>query len=88
MAKVFPLEPQKVQKVETKFRRIVTDIPVPGFAADVNHTQDMRAAVHGRSAADRMGSRRNFNVYDRWGNKWLDFSSGVLITNAGHGRKK
>jgi 4-aminobutyrate aminotransferase/diaminobutyrate-pyruvate transaminase/4-aminobutyrate aminotransferase/(S)-3-amino-2-methylpropionate transaminase len=23
-------------------------------------------------------------VYDRWGNMWLDWSSGVLVTNAGH----
>ncbi|MCK5468622.1 MAG: aspartate aminotransferase family protein, partial [Cyclobacteriaceae bacterium] len=29
-----------------------------------------------------------FQVYDKWGNKWLDWSSGVLITNAGHGRKE
>ena len=28
------------------------------------------------------------NVYDAYGNMWLDFSSGVLVTNAGHGRKK
>ncbi len=27
-------------------------------------------------------------VWDRWGNKWIDCSSGVLITNAGHGRKE
>lgn len=27
-----------------------------------------------------------FQVYDKWGNKWIDWSSGVLITNAGHGR--
>lgn len=26
------------------------------------------------------------HVHDRHGNKWLDFSSGVLVTNAGHGR--
>jgi len=25
-------------------------------------------------------------VSDRWGNRWIDWSSGVLITNAGHGR--
>jgi 4-aminobutyrate aminotransferase-like enzyme len=25
-------------------------------------------------------------VYDRWGNQWLDWSSGVLVANAGHGR--
>ena len=29
-----------------------------------------------------------FQVYDKWGNKWIDWSSGVLITNAGHGRKE
>lgn len=24
------------------------------------------------------------NVYDKWGNKWLDWSSGVLVANVGH----
>jgi 4-aminobutyrate aminotransferase / (S)-3-amino-2-methylpropionate transaminase / 5-aminovalerate transaminase len=27
-------------------------------------------------------------VYDAWGNQWIDWSSGVLIANAGHGRKE
>jgi 4-aminobutyrate aminotransferase-like enzyme len=27
----------------------------------------------------------DIQVYDRWGNMWLDWSSGVLVTNAGHG---
>ena len=27
-----------------------------------------------------------FQVWDAWGNCWIDWSSGVLITNAGHGR--
>ena len=29
-----------------------------------------------------------FQVYDAWGNCWIDWSSGVLIANAGHGRKE
>jgi 4-aminobutyrate aminotransferase-like enzyme len=29
-----------------------------------------------------------FQVWDAWGNCWIDWSSGVLITNAGHGRKE
>ena len=29
-----------------------------------------------------------FQVEDAWGNRWLDWSSGVLITNAGHGRRE
>jgi 4-aminobutyrate aminotransferase-like enzyme len=28
-----------------------------------------------------------FQVFDAFGNCWIDWSSGVLITNAGHGRK-
>jgi 4-aminobutyrate aminotransferase-like enzyme len=30
----------------------------------------------------------DFIVSDPWGNRWIDWSSGVLITNAGHGRKE
>jgi len=30
----------------------------------------------------------DFTVSDRWGNRWIDWSSGVLIANAGHGRKE
>ena len=29
-----------------------------------------------------------FLVADAWGNQWIDWSSGVLITNAGHGRQE
>jgi 4-aminobutyrate aminotransferase/(S)-3-amino-2-methylpropionate transaminase len=27
-----------------------------------------------------------FQVFDAWGNRWIDWTSGVLIANAGHGR--
>src|ERR1019366_7240349 len=29
-----------------------------------------------------------FQVHDAYGNCWIDWSSGVLITNAGHGRRE
>jgi 4-aminobutyrate aminotransferase-like enzyme len=29
-----------------------------------------------------------FQVFDAWGNRWIDWSSGVLIANAGHGRRE
>jgi 4-aminobutyrate aminotransferase / (S)-3-amino-2-methylpropionate transaminase / 5-aminovalerate transaminase len=29
-----------------------------------------------------------FQVYDAWGNRWIDWSSGVLVANAGHGRRE
>jgi 4-aminobutyrate aminotransferase-like enzyme len=28
----------------------------------------------------------NFSVYDKWGNRWIDWSSCVLLANVGHGR--
>ena len=35
-----------------------------------------------------MDKAEDFLVSDPWGNRWIDWSSGVLITNAGHGRKE
>src|SRR5579862_1072320 len=29
-----------------------------------------------------------FQVFDAWGNQWIDWSAGVLIANAGHGRRE
>lgn len=26
----------------------------------------------------------DFNVYDKWGNKWIDFTSGIFVANVGH----
>jgi 4-aminobutyrate aminotransferase-like enzyme len=30
----------------------------------------------------------NFTIYDKWGNRWIDWSSCVLLANVGHGREK
>ena len=27
---------------------------------------------------------KGFQVYDKWGNKWIDFTSTIFVTNAGH----
>lgn len=86
--KAFPLEPQNVAKVETKHRRIVTPIPVP---ESLPILQTLRR-VEPRSMEGQppivWDHAEGFYVYDKWGNKWIDFSSGVLITNAGHSRRK
>lgn len=29
-----------------------------------------------------------FHVFDRYGNRWIDWSSGVVVANAGHGRRE
>lgn len=87
-----PLETLPVSKpvprVETRFRRIVTPFPVPESLPVLEklHRNEIRA-MQGQPPVvwDRA---EGFQVYDRWGNMWLDWSSGVLITNAGHGRRE
>ncbi len=85
MGKEFPLTPKKVARIDSKFRRIVTDIPAP---ASVPLLEKLRA----NEARSMRGQppviwhkATGVNVFDPYGNMWLDFSCGVLITNAGHG---
>jgi 4-aminobutyrate aminotransferase/diaminobutyrate-pyruvate transaminase/4-aminobutyrate aminotransferase/(S)-3-amino-2-methylpropionate transaminase len=73
-----------VARVETPYRRIVTQFPVP---ESVDLLQRLQAAepVAMRGQPPVVWDRaEGFQVYDAWGNCWVDWSSGVLITNAGH----
>jgi 4-aminobutyrate aminotransferase-like enzyme len=87
MAK-YNMVPVDVKKIKTKNRCIRTKIPVPESLKIFN-------AMTCSEPQSMMGQppivwhkAEGFNVYDRWGNKWIDWSCGVLITNAGHGRKE
>ena len=87
MAK-YSLEPVMVPHIKTKYRSIVTNLPVPESLEIFNQlTSSEPVSMMGQTPVvwDRA---EGFQVYDRWGNKWIDWSSGVLITNAGHGRKE
>ena len=80
----YSLAPRKVARVETPYRRIVTNFPVPESVDIVKRLQASEpVAMQGQPPVvwDRA---EGFQVYDAWGNCWVDWSSGVLITNAGH----
>jgi 4-aminobutyrate aminotransferase/(S)-3-amino-2-methylpropionate transaminase len=85
MGKEFSLDPRKVPRVETRFRRIVTPLPVPDSLPILEklrafEPQSMRG--HPPVVWDKA---EDIFVFDKYGNQWLDWSSGVLVTNAGHG---
>lgn len=85
MAKEFPLTPARVPTVRTRFRRIQGVLP---NAATVAAIKKLRKAepISMRGQPPIIWDRaKGFTVFDAYGNQWLDFSSGVLITNAGHG---
>lgn len=86
--RLFELCPRQVKKVETKYRRIVTKLPPPRTVRTLEKLLRYEPrSVQGLSFVvwDRA---EGFQVFDKCGNKWLDWSSGVLVTAVGHGRKE
>lgn len=84
MGKPFDLTPRDVPAVETKLRRIVPPFPHPEavkvirrlYAAEPLSMQGQPPVLWDRA--------EGFLVSDPYGNRWIDWSSGVLVANAGH----
>ena len=79
------LTPRKVPHVQTKYRRIVTEIPVPESVPILERLRRFEPRSMSGQPPVVWDRAEGFQVYDRWGNMWLDWSSGVVVTNAGHG---
>ena len=88
MARSFKLEPRNVAKVDTKYRKITTRIPVPESIPVLENLRKYEPLSMSGQPLVIWDRGDGCNVFDRWGNKWLDWSSGVLVTNAGHGRRE
>jgi 4-aminobutyrate aminotransferase/diaminobutyrate-pyruvate transaminase/4-aminobutyrate aminotransferase/(S)-3-amino-2-methylpropionate transaminase len=74
--------------VETKYRRIATPFPVPESLPILEQLLKYEPRAMTGQPPVVWDRAEGFQVRDRWGNCWLDWSSGVLITNAGHGRQE
>jgi len=80
----FDLIPRPVPGVDTPFRRIVTPIPVPDSIPLLERLHAVEPRAMQGQPPILWDHAEGFTVYDRWGNRWVDWSSGVLVTNAGH----
>jgi 4-aminobutyrate aminotransferase-like enzyme len=83
----YDLTPVRVPKVKTKFRTIRTPIPVPQSLPLFEELRRSEPPSMAGQPPIVWHKADNFTVSDRWGNRWIDWSSGVLIANAGHGRR-
>ncbi len=80
--------PQDVKKIKTKYRIISTPIPVPESVPILNRVYETEShSMHGQLPII-WDKAEGFQVYDSWGNKWLDFSSTIFVANAGHSNKR
>ncbi len=82
------LIPRDVPPVETKYRRIGTPIPVPQSISILEKLRRYEPRSMSGQPLVVWDRAEDCQVYDRWGNCWLDWSSGVLVANAGHNHPK
>ncbi|MCX7028835.1 MAG: aspartate aminotransferase family protein [Spirochaetes bacterium] len=84
-ARKYSLEPVAVPRVRTRHRRIVTPLPVPESLPLFERLERFEPASMQGQPPVMIHRAKGWHVEDRWGNRWLDWSTGVLISNAGNG---
>jgi 4-aminobutyrate aminotransferase / (S)-3-amino-2-methylpropionate transaminase / 5-aminovalerate transaminase len=88
MPREFTLIPQDVGRVQTRYRRIVTKLPAPESIPILEKLHRCEPVAMRGQPPVVWHRADGFQVFDAWGNQWIDWSSGVLIANAGHGRRE
>ena len=80
----FDLTPKTVPQVHTKYRTIQTQIPNPESVAVIERLRKYEPRSMSGQPPVVWDRAQGINVYDAEGNKWIDFSSCVVVANAGH----
>src|SRR5262245_56722594 len=88
MAREFTLVPQSVGIIETQHRRIAPKLPVHESLPILEKLYQFEPRAMRGQPPVIWHRAEGYNVADAWGNRWIDWSSGVLIANAGHGREE
>ncbi|HVV01640.1 MAG TPA: aspartate aminotransferase family protein [Verrucomicrobiae bacterium] len=85
MGKEFSTEPRAVPQVRTKHRRICSPLPHPDSLPVLEALRKFEPQSMRGQPPLVWERAEDIYVYDKYGNQWLDWSSGVLVTNCGHG---
>ena len=84
----FNLIPKEVPKVNTKYRKIITSIPPENSIPILDDLRKYEPESMSLELPVVWDSAENFQVFDKNGNCWIDFSSGTFVVNAGHRHPK
>ena len=79
----YDLTPRRVPAVRTKYRTIVTEIPVPEsipLLLQLRRYEPLSMSGQPMVVWDRA---EGIQVFDRWGNMWLDWSSAYSLPTPG-----
>ena len=84
MSKFFSREPVQVDYIETEHRKISTPIPCKGSIKVLNNLDLYESrSMHGQIPLV-WEKAKDFSIYDKMGNKWIDLTSTIFVTNIGH----
>ncbi|MBS3762077.1 MAG: aspartate aminotransferase family protein [Planctomycetes bacterium] len=84
----YSIEPVDVPEINTEYRRIQTPLPVPESVPILEKLRRVEPRSMQGQPPIIWHRAEGFNVEDRWGNRWIDWSSCVLVSNAGHGHPR
>lgn len=82
---MFRRTPKDVERIHTKNRNICTPIPVPESMDIIERSIKNEPWSMNNQLYAVWDHAIDYSVYDKWGNKWIDMSSGIFVTNTGHG---
>ena len=80
----FSSTPVKRNPVNSTFRCSQTAIPVPEslpLLAELGRCES--ESMHGQMPII-WGRAKDFQIFDHWGNTWIDFTSGIFVASVGH----
>ena len=72
------------QRIETRYRRIVTPIPTPESTRAIESLRRLEPEGLGVPGPVVWDRAEGYQVFDRHGNRWIDFTSGIYVANIGH----
>jgi len=81
----FSLEPFDVPHVETAHRRIGTALPVPESLEILDRIHKYESSNVKDQLPVIWDTAKGYQIFDKWGNAWIDFTSTIFVTNTGHG---
>lgn len=84
----FSRDPQRVKKINTKFRKIKTSIPTPGTKKILERLEKIESRSMQGQLPIIWDKAIDFSVYDKSGNCWIDFTSTIFVANLGHSNKE
>jgi len=82
---VSDLQPCKTSPPDSRWRRIITPIPVPESIPVIQRLRNVEAYSNSGMPPILWHEAEGFLIRDPYGNQWIDLTSVIVMANIGHG---